>query len=90
MWKKKGVDWSMTDIRENMVGDLIKSDTLLHLNKSAVIELLGEPEIINGNTITYLLREKYGSDIDPEYISYLKVEFDTSFSVRKYKIEKKK
>jgi len=87
-WKQKSVDWQMSDVRENMVDDLIESDTLLGMNRDEVIDLLGKSEYPDDKGLTYLIREKYGSDIDPEYISYLTVEFDSSGKVRNYIIEK--
>jgi outer membrane protein assembly factor BamE (lipoprotein component of BamABCDE complex) len=87
-WKKKGIDWRMTDVREKMVDDLIQSDTLQGMSKEQVIELLGHPESENEDELEYLIREKYGTDIDPEYISSLIIEFDDDGQVRNYKIEK--
>ena len=87
-WKKNRVDWWMTDVRENMVDDLIQSDTLIGLTGEQVIELLGEPKSENEVELEYLIREKYGTDIDPEYISYLLLGLDNEEKVRNYKIEK--
>ncbi|MCR9249100.1 MAG: outer membrane protein assembly factor BamE [bacterium] len=87
-WKKKGLDWWMTDFREKMVGDLIESDTLIGMNREQVIELLGLPESENKTELEYLIIEKYGFDIDPEYISNLIVEFDDNGQVRNCKIER--
>ena len=75
-WNEKGVDWWMTDIREKMVDDLIQSDTLIGLNKSQIINLLGQPEKEGNLEMKYLIREKYGLDIDPEYISMLAIKFN--------------
>lgn len=44
IWKQKGVDWWMTDSREEMVENLIQSDTLIGHEQYAIKELLGEPE----------------------------------------------
>ena len=43
-WNSEGVDWQMTDVREQVVKDIINSDTLIGLAKEKVIELLGELE----------------------------------------------
>jgi len=75
-WKHKGIDWFMDDVRENMVDDLLKSNTLIGLNKQEVVELLGRPERDDTNQLTYLVREKYGWNLDPEYISHLVIELD--------------
>ena len=87
-WKQTGLDWWMTDFREKMVDDLIQNDTLIGMNQEQVIELLGLPEAENKAKLEYLIREKYGSDIDPEYISNLIIEFDEKGQVRNCKIEK--
>ncbi len=87
-WKQTGLDWWMTDFREKMVDDLIQNDTLIRMNQEQVIELLGLPESENKAKLEYLIREKYRSDIDPEYISNLIIEFDEKGQVRNCKIEK--
>ena len=78
----------MTDVRENMIDDLIQSDTLIGMNKEQVIELLGQPKSETETRFEYLIREKYGTDIDPEYISNLMIEFNDKGQVRNYRIEK--
>ena len=88
-WKQTGLDWWMTDFREKMVDDLIQNDTLIGMNQEQVIELLGLPESENKAKLEYLIREKYGSDIDPEYISNLIIEFDEKGQVRNCKIKKR-
>lgn len=70
-WKNTGVDGYISDIREKMMDDLLKSDTLIGLNKEELYDLLGEPSIIENKKVGYLVREKYGFDIDPDYIKYL-------------------
>ena len=87
-WKQTGLDWWITDFREKMVDDLIQNDTLIRMNQEQVIELLGLPESENKAKLEYLIREKYRSDIDPEYISNLIIEFDEKGQVRNCKIEK--
>ena len=87
-WKQTGLDWWITDFREKMVDDLIQNDTLIRMNQEQVIELLGLPESENKAKLEYLIREKYRSDINPEYISNLIIEFDEKGQVRNCKIEK--
>ena len=87
-WKQTGLDWWITDFREKMVDDLIQNDTLIKMNQEQVIELLGLPESENKAKLEYLIREKYRSDINPEYISNLIIEFDEKGQVRNCKIEK--
>lgn len=70
-WNKKGVDWQMTEYREKMVSDLIKSYTLIRLEKIKGTELLGKPEIPTDKKLKYLVREKYKWNIDTVYIKYL-------------------
>lgn len=87
-WKQKGVDWWTTDVREKMVDNLIESNILKGMNEEQVINLLGQPEYSKSNKFEYLIREKYGYDIDPEYISNLIIEFDINGKVSDYRIEK--
>jgi hypothetical protein len=87
-WKQKELDWWMTDTREKMVGDLMESDTLIGLTRVEVIELLGLPESQTETEMTYLIREKFGSDIDPEYISDLQIILDNLGQVKNCEVRK--
>ncbi|CAN0602152.1 hypothetical protein [Maribacter dokdonensis] len=89
-WNKNGVDWQITEYREKMVSDLIKSDTLIGLDKISVIEVLGKPEIETEKKLKYLVREKYEWNIDPEYIKYLWVILDENGIATKCYVEKTK
>jgi len=89
-WNKNGVDWQITEYREKMVSDLIKSDTLIGLDKISVIEVLGKPEIETEKKLKYLVREKYERNIDPEYIKYLWVILDENGIATKCYVEKTK
>ena len=82
-WNKEGVDWWITDVREKMVKDIIQSDTLIGLQKDEVIKLLGRPEKIDSNKLYIFVREKYSTNIDPDYIKYLIVELDKNENVFK-------
>lgn len=75
-WNDKAVDWQITDTREKMVADLIKSDTLIGLEKEQIFHLIGKPEFENGNNLSYLVREKYSWNLDPDQILYLVVKVD--------------
>jgi outer membrane protein assembly factor BamE (lipoprotein component of BamABCDE complex) len=89
-WKQKGVDWQISELRENMIDDLISSNILKGKDSIQVLKLLGEPEQTKGNLNYYLIREKYSIDIDPEYISYLVIEFDKNKKVKNYYQERTK
>lgn len=89
-WKEKSVDWQISDVRENMIDDLINSNILYQKDANQVIDLLGEPEQIRGDFHYHLIREKNFINIDPEYISYLIIEFDGNKKVKKYYQEKTK
>ena len=76
-WQDKQVDWWGTDFREVMLDDLLESQILPGKSKEEVIQLLGEPERrLSADQVQYVVREKYGWDIDPEYLKYLLVTFD--------------
>ena len=87
-WKQKSIDWWMGDTREKMVVDLINSDTIIGMIQEEVIELLGQPEYKENKILVFLIREKYSSDIDPDYISNLKVKFDKNGRAINCEIEK--
>ncbi len=82
-WQSKGLDWQMGTTRENMVANLMESDTLIGLTMNEVIQLLGRPEFSDTNKIGYLVREHYSRDIDPEYITYFWVEFNANNTVER-------
>ena len=88
IWKEKGIDGWMTDVREKMVDDLIESDTLIGMNQLEVIALLGQPESASEMELKYLIREKYSNDIDPDYVSYLEVNLNEEGIVLNCKIHK--
>lgn len=87
-WNRGGLDWQITDTRENMVSDLLASDTLIGLTKPEVIKLIGKPEFDESNKIKVLIREKYTGNIDPDYISYLIIDFNQLGSAIKCYVEK--
>lgn len=80
----------MTDVRERMVDDLFESDTLMGMRIPEVRQLLGEPdrEIDDELQYVYLVRERYSTDIDPDYIKVLVVQFHPNGNVVEYRIEK--
>jgi len=89
-WNKKRVDWQVTEFREKMVSDLVKSDTLIGLEKTKIFELLGKPEIENENKLKYLVREKYSWNVDPDYLKYLWVDLNENGIATKCYVEKTK
>lgn len=86
-WNEKGVDWQLDDTRENMVEDLISSDTIIGLSKENIIILLGEPEVMDESIMKYLIREKYTWNIDPDYIKYLIINLDGNATAIKCYVE---
>jgi hypothetical protein len=72
-WNEKGVDWRWTDQREKMIDDLIISDTLIGMDTIQVYRLLGEPDYNTDSSRMFLVREKFTTNIDPDYIKYLNV-----------------
>jgi len=85
-WKSKPVDWWATDIRESMLDDLVQSDTLIGMDRNKVMELLGDPELNSEGTLSFLVREKYSTNIDPDYIKRLYIECDTSGIVKNCRV----
>jgi hypothetical protein len=52
---KKGMDYPF---RNQMLHNLIESDTLKKLKKDSILELLGEPERINENHLYYMIEQE--------------------------------
>lgn len=84
-WNEKGVDWQWTDVREKMLDNLIESDTLIGMDTSQLYKLLGQPESVTDSSRFFLVRERYTSNIDPDYIKYLNVIIDGN-KVRKCEV----
>jgi len=79
-WKNAGGESITLDIRANMVPDLIKSGILLDKNESEIIELIDTPSRLNEREIEtakyFAVQEKYGWNIDPEEMTFLKIKFN--------------
>jgi hypothetical protein len=72
-WNENGVDWQWTNVREKMVDDLVDSDTLIGMDTTQVYQLLGKPEFTTDSSRLFMVREKYTTNIDPDYVKYLNV-----------------
>jgi len=88
VWKSKPTDHYALDYREKMVGNLLNSGILNNKTKEDVVKLLGDNEWGSKtlDTFTYLVREKYSFDIDPDYIKTLHIIFENDV-VKKYKLQ---
>ncbi|GAB5551776.1 MAG: hypothetical protein Sapg2KO_13670 [Saprospiraceae bacterium] len=78
----------ITDVREVMVEDIIESDLLIDKNRSDIEVLLGTEYYQTDSTMGYLVREKYGWNIDPIYIKYLNITIDDNGVARQVNIKK--
>lgn len=86
-WKDTSApDFAMTDIRERMVDDLISSEVLIGKTIPELISMLGIPETREDDVLKYLIREKYGRDIDPDYIKYLVLSVGENGKVTKQEV----
>ncbi|CAH0998911.1 hypothetical protein LEM8419_00212 [Neolewinella maritima] len=88
-WKRVRGEALLEDGRESMVQDLLQSDTLLGKYAPEVTELLGEADIAEAGQFDYVIREQYGSDVDPEYVSFLVVRFGADRRVATYFVEER-
>jgi len=82
-WKRNGGIRITLEKRMNMVEDLIDSEVLLNKSASEVEEIIGHPSnphnMDNSTTKYYAVQEIYGwSDIDPEELIYLIVQYNDS------------
>ena len=79
-WKNAGGENIMLDDRLNMSNDLIESQVLIKKSESEIIEILGSPTRLQGkdseDTKYFAVQEVYGWDIDPEKMTFIKVEFN--------------
>ena len=88
IWETEFGEIFITYFREKMIPDILESDTFINLSYKEIIDLLGDPEREKEFEMEYLIREKYEWNIDPEYISYLKLHLDSGKKVVKCEILK--
>lgn len=93
-WKQGGGENLLTEMRLNMVNDLISSGILEGKNESEINELLGSSEPVythtEQNSKFYPVMEKYEWNIDPEELIYLEVRFDQAGKASTVKVYKTK
>ena len=65
-----------------MLNDLLSSYKWNLLNKSQVLNLLGQPDYSSDSDIVYKVVEDYGTDIDPVYTKQLEVKLMPDQSVK--------
>lgn len=79
-WKNSGGENITLDTRLNMTKDLIESQILINKSETEISKLLGSPARLHGNTLEntklFPVQEVYGWGIDPEKITYIKIEFN--------------
>ena len=79
-WKNGGGENILLDTRLNMAKDLIESQLTINQTELEIIELLGPPTQLHGNSSDSIkffeVKEEYGSDIDPEALIFIKIEFN--------------
>lgn len=93
-WKQGGGENLLTEMRLNMVNDLISSGILEGKNESEINELLGSSEPVythtGQNLKFYPIMEKYEWNIDPAESIYLEVRFDQAGKANIVKVYKAK
>ena len=78
-WKSCGEESIMTNKRLNMTTDLLGSNLLINKNRHQIDSLLGSATrtvYSNNNFELYIVKEIYKSDIDPDDLIFIKVEFN--------------
>ncbi|MCH2032318.1 MAG: hypothetical protein MK202_02265 [Tenacibaculum sp.] len=87
LWKKSGGENITSDIRLKMVKDLIESKVLIHKSEFEIIEIIGSPtklkEIQNDSTKYFQVQEVYSWNIDPDYMTFLKIIFNKDKTAKK-------
>lgn len=59
--------------RKSMLKDLQTNYNLIGMEKSKLINLLGQPDFANDSTLSYKIIQEYGADIDPVYTKTLEI-----------------
>jgi len=72
--------------RNRMLKDLTSNYKLTGLKYSDIIELLGEPNFNDSNSLAYKIKEDYGHDIDPVYSKNLDFTFSKDSMITAYKV----
>ena len=73
--------------RKTMLKDLTTNHKLVGLKYSQLIELLGEPNFNNTNSLAYKVIEDYGHDIDPVYTKNLDFTFSKDSVITSFKVD---
>ena len=68
--------------RKAMLNDLLSSYKLDQMNKSQVLNLLGQPDYSSDSDIVYKVIEDYVTDIDPVYTKQLEIKLEPDQSVK--------
>lgn len=74
--------------RKMMLNDLLTNYTLVGLEFSQLLGLLGEPSCQESNKISYMIKEEYGSGIDLKYIESLEFQLTNDSIVQSFEILK--
>ena len=73
--------------REKMITDLLDKHNLKGFSYQQIVDLLGEPDKTMPSTVTYPIRQDYGTDIDPIYSKYLEFRLDQDSVVIDFKLK---
>lgn len=73
--------------RTEVLGDLLRSYKLTGLTNHELVSLLGKPDVADSNSVSYMLEERFGSDIDPVYSRRLTFFYTTDSVVSSFKVE---
>jgi hypothetical protein len=73
--------------RNKMLKDLTTHYKLVGLKYNEIINLFGEPNYHDSNSVVYQVIEDYGSDIDPIYTKNLNFKFNKDSIITAFKIE---
>jgi len=83
--KKEDIDGYI--LRDDMLKDLLLKYKLKGLKYKELISLIGKPQIIDSNIISYQIMIDYGNDIDPIHRKYLTFRLNGDSLVVDYKID---
>jgi hypothetical protein len=86
-WQTKEYPEAPPESRKRMLHDLTANYKLKGLRKTELTDLLGEPNYADDSTISYLVEEDYGTDIDPIYTKFLRFTLDRDSTIVGFKVD---
>ncbi len=85
-WNKHEDAGQPSIFRNKMLNDLTTNYKLIGFRYMALVELLGEPNFKDSNSLGYDIIVEYGNDIDPIYTKTLRFTFSRDSIIKSFKV----